>query len=865
MVIAPVATGPIINAPAIASSSRASRESDPPRGGPDEIVPSTRIGAPRVPDQIDMVTGIYRPKKAVIRKGAFSEQLKSLGPTKSFTLAQLKSKTPIALGATKVDMSRVLANPKSVANTAIALQKLNDTVRVNSTSFTVTQVNSGLMVRSFVNYSLLPGTCTIPARRTKVELAGVRCASKMTVAARDNAFATKGDPRYVADLTQRAAALALAKSRADEDNAMLAGDVAALRADFKDPAKRAALVSALGQIEVTRLEGLNDADLTAEIVNSGDTKLEELSYIPINDAVQTFTPAIKLGLTPPLPPGKVAADFDLGTNYFLAGFTLGREYEWRLRFEQRINRCLIGCAKTYYVEAFAGFNYGLGLRFPIEVTGTANYSKQANGSVTASITPKFRTFDGGPDKYLLAGLPKEKLFDGQEFVAQFGAYAGFGFDLPFYPSLDIAYSRELDFTDYLKGEFAGGNFAPPNPPKPGVPGEELRESLVISDVDLIGGQANFGIVGAQVFPAANIILTSNELSFKLADRIGKQTIPLKTSGEQVKVIPNSATGALEFDIKDPVYNLVLTVEPGINARLFVDIGVWGKTLDLPVFFPSLAISLPSGGASFACHDGTVCSRGYTLTPDSKELALQDLARWVNQHETYWLPECRDGACEKDVRVYRIATELAAKLKIKQGELQSPGNLYKDPYFANLFNDARTKAERSTGESYLRRFSIEFEPTWAGKCADGKCSTTIKSIRASTEGDYKKFIANGLPKPAPVNGISLGGPAWIDLKNGAENKATAAIITSIDTKIAGSKEKWIGKVKSEYDKQCSDQVCRLEVAVTADVMGGQAAKLYKLSPDLKVENVVIEVTKEFRPRFEKLIADSFKRTKVKIIG
>lgn len=850
VIIAPAAVRPVLNGTALSVPARASRESDPPRGGADEIVPSARAAAPRVPDQIAMPTGLYRPKRAIITAARYRDQLNSLGPTQTFTLKDLQADPRIQLGATKVDMTRVLTNPNSVANRAIALQKLNGLARVNNTSLVVTRVTNGLVVRSFVNYSLLSGACTIQGRRTKVEAAGMRCASPMTAVARDQAFATPGDPRYIADPAQRADVLNLAKSRGAKEAAELAKDVASLRADLKDPARRTELVAALGQGELARLETLDDAGLAAEIVNSGDTKMEDVSYIPLNDVAQTFKPAVKLGLTPPPLPGKVAKQFDLGTNYFLAGFTLGREYEWRMRVEQRINRCLIGCAKTYFVEAFAGFNYGLGLRFPIELTGTANYENDQDG-VKGWVTPQFRTFDGKSEQYLKAGLPSEKLFDGQEFVAQFGAHAGFGFDLPLYPSLSITYSRELDFTDYLDGKFKGGNFAPP------VPGEKLEQVLTIDDVDLIGGQANFGIVGAQAFPAAKIILTSKELSFKVVDRNSGKTIPLETSGDKIDLTPDKTTGALEFDIKDPVYNLELTVEPGINARLFVDIGLWGKTWDMPVFFPSLAISLPAGGVTFGCHDGTVCSREFTLTPDGDLLALQDLARWANQHETYWLPQCRDEICEKDVRAYRLATELAAKLKIKQLGKAAPAKLSQDAYFAKLLSEAGTAAQKAQRQSVLRRFNIEFEPTWAGKCADDKCRNAIKFIRVGADMGYKKKMAEGAP-PVQGSGISLFYAELAGVLTQADEDAKAAILESINTKIAASPAKWIGNVRAEYDKQCVDAQCRFDVAIIADEMGGEAASLFKLSPELKPSAVVADVTKQFRPRFQKAVTDGVKR-------
>lgn len=828
----------------------AKRPSDPPRGGVDEIVPSARQVPPRVPDQVEMATGTYRPQKALIRPGRFADQLKLLGPTRAITLGQLKSNPRFTLGKTQVDMSRVLANPQSVANRAAALGKLSDVVRVNSTAFDVTEVKTGLIVRSFVNYSLRPGACTVQARRIKLEAAGVRCATVMTRAERDKAFATPGNPRYVADPAQRAQAIAEAEKEAKQ----LEKDVAALRADLKIPQLRAEMVAALGEAEVQRIEALSDADLAAEIANSGDTKIEDVSYIPLADTAETFTPAVKLGLVPPPMPGGIAEQFDLGTQYFLAGFTFGREYEWRLRVEQRIKRCLVGCEKTYFVEAFAGFNYGLGLRFPIEVTGKANFAKASGGTTTASVTPVFRAFDGQAEHYLKAGLPSEKLFNAQEFVAQFGAHAGFGFDIPFYPPLSVAYSRQVDFTSYLDGIFKGGNFAPPNP------GEKLNTNIVLSDIDLIGGRANFGFVGAQVFPAANFILGSNKLAFTIADRNSGVTVKEVTSGETVSLKPDPTTSALEFDIKDPVYNLTLTVEPGINARVFVDIGLWGKTWDLPVFFPSLALTIPSGGVTFACHDGTVCSRDYTLSPDSKKIALQGVARWASQFESRWFAACRDYICETKVRSITAASEPALKSAITTMKQPVPNDLMQDPKLAAILTSAENSAKAAWGESINRRFGIEFEPTYLGKCADDACRNAIRTTRTETSAAIAKLLQAGDPPPQPgkvVLGLLSTIPAQV---SGAEVKARATVANSLNAKIAAAKDKWIGEVKAGYDKQCqADERCLYELALTADAMGGEAARLSKLSPDLPPQLVVNEVIKTFRPRFEKSIGDASRRT------
>ena len=131
---------------------------------------------------------------------------------------------------------------------------------------------------------------------------------------------------------------------------------------------------------------------------------------------------------------------------------------------------------------------------------------------------------------------------------------------------------------------------------------------------------------------------------------------LAASGQKVDLKTNAASAALEFAIKDPVYNLQMTIEPGIVARLFIDIGLWGKNWDIPVDFPSLAFTLPAGGVTFGCHDGTVCARDFSLKPDTKELAKMEVARWANQFETNGFSQCRDAQCEQGIRFVRVAYE-----------------------------------------------------------------------------------------------------------------------------------------------------------------------------------------------------------------
>ena len=302
----------------------------------------------------------------------------------------------------------------------------------------------------------------------------------------------------------------------------------------------------------------------------------------------------------PAPSGDQVTDLDLGQYFFLTGFTLGHDYEWSLTISTTINWCVIGCSSTYSVTVYAGFNYGFGLRFPIQ-TNLTYHNEVSNNVATASLKSTFEPVMAQPNDFASTGIDPTQIFNDQELVAQVGADAGFSYNLPVVGSNNMGLWVGFDFTQLLPPKLQGGKFTPPAPNGPGLPSD-----FIFNQVDLLGGLLNFGAVGGQVFPAIQLTLVSKKLEFTVEDEISKRNTTV-SSGQTVN-LGTSASGTHDshFSFGNPVYNLAFQLTPGIEAVLFVDLAVWSDQWTFPVWLPQLAITIPSGGIDFGCHAGTTC-------------------------------------------------------------------------------------------------------------------------------------------------------------------------------------------------------------------------------------------------------------------
>jgi hypothetical protein len=568
------------------------------------------------------------PETVLLQSASPLDSLRQLQVERQLSASEIGSTRALKLGNSTVDLSAMLQNRDALPNVANRLRAAPGAVTVKSSDITAYVVPQGLVVRSFLNYQMKPGTCSDPDRRSAIQQAGLACARKLSDSERVAGYSDPSSPRYVEDPAKRAAAIAKARQDWAAQDAETASQVANFRAILANPAERAKIEAAIGPQETSRIEQLSDDQLAGELINSAETKIEDVMFIPkadiLDDAVRgvadtgTSTTATSGGRLRDLAArlgGRLSvlqpAEFTPTPNQpidpvFLTGFTLGRQYEWSKRIEKTINWCWVGCSVTYYAGAQAGFSYGFGLRFPIVVDGKYTYAKDDGGEhawLTATMTP----VDGSPAQYAASGLASTQIFNGQEFVAELQANAGYEYKLPLigegHHSLTVGYN----LADKLPAPYTHGQF---RPPAPGTNAGEIP--FVLKDIDLLAGYGNWGAAGIQVHPAVKVGLHSDALKLILHDNVANSDQPI-LNGQRMPLAIDAAARTSSFSIGSPVYNLGFIVTPGVDAHAFIDVGVWSDSWDFPVWFPQVAITLPPGGVDFSCHAGTVCRRDYVYT------------------------------------------------------------------------------------------------------------------------------------------------------------------------------------------------------------------------------------------------------------
>ena len=605
--------------------------------------------------------------------------IQSLNIRRQLPLKNIRSQSIVTVGTTSLDFKPMLNNPRALFNIATSLRKLPQFAEVMAEKTLATEVDQGMIVNSTLIYRLKRGACNDGARRAMIAKAGVSCATQVSDSALTAAFANPNDAHFVADPGKRATALAEAKSKRAASVVQIAADIAELRGSFNDPTKRAQIDASMGAGEVTRLAGLSDEQLTMELVNSAESTVDQTIFIPRNEtpnarlstskfsarngnaAASPMVPLV-LSSTPSAPPVQDTVH-NLDTRIFLTGFTLGREYEWREGVSTTIKWCVVGCKKTYYAEVFARIGLGFGLRFPIQISGLYKHHLE-NGKETATLTANYEPINGTTADYAMAGLPTAQQFNGKEIVAEAIAEAGVRFKIPYYgeggtPPLKIG----DDYTTGLPEPFANGQFKPPAPGELGFPALTKK----FEDQDMLLGVANWGVIGAKVFPQVKFELHSDALRFKFRDMLNDKATLLESTGQTLPLTVDPDDHSSRFTLSDPVYTLGFLVTPGLVGRLFIDLAVWSHNWDYDVWFPQLAVELPPGGAKFACHEGTSCSRIYNFSPTSQSESVgpksptdEMILQWKFNFDKKWKPQCSDKLCKDGIWAIGVATGIHEK-------------------------------------------------------------------------------------------------------------------------------------------------------------------------------------------------------------
>jgi hypothetical protein len=575
-----------------------------------------------------VAASVALPDTVLLQSASPLTSITQLPVQREMSISEIRSTRDLKLGNSTVDLSAMLQNREALPNIATRLQGAPGAVTVKASDVKAYVVPQGLIVRSFLNYQIKPGTCSDSGRRAQIEQAGIGCADRQSESERVAGYSNPSSPRFVEDPGKRAAAIAKARQDWAQQEADISSKVTNFRAILANPAERAKIEAAIGPQETSRIEQLNDEQLAGELINSSETKIEDVMFIPKADVLDKEVAAVadgdgatvSSGTRLQTLAGRLGGRLDalqqvqltptpnqpIDNVVFLTGFTLGRQYEWSKRIEKTINWCWVGCSETYYAGARAGFSYGFGLRFPIVVNGKYLY-ENGSGGEHAYLTATMSPVDGSPSQYAASGLASSQIFNGQELVAELQANAGYEYKLPLigedHHSLTVGYN----LADKLPAPYTHGQF---RPPAPGTNAGEIP--FVLTSVDLLAGYGNWGAAGILVHPAVKVGLHSDALKLVLHDNVANSDQAI-VNGARMPLAIDAAQHTSSFSIGSPLYNLGFIVTPGVDAHAFIDISVWSDSWDFPVWFPAVAVTLPPGGIDFSCHAGTVCRRDYVYT------------------------------------------------------------------------------------------------------------------------------------------------------------------------------------------------------------------------------------------------------------
>jgi len=606
--------------------------------------PNAQQTQPPSPQQAQPLTTGLRPipNSVILGGGTHAETMQRLHVVRTYALSDLRTNSQVTLGVARLNFHPMLGNPRALFNVAQKLRALPQHVQLKEDSSEISEVEQGLVIHHVLTYQILPGKCSDSGVRAQMASAGIECFTRGSTSERVAEFSSPRSPRYVADPQRRQAAIAAYQRNSALGAADASKHIADLRKALADPTQRAAISAQVGQAEATRMGSLTDDQLKEELINSSVQHFEETMFVPKVESTTYLHPehALSIAASPAemaaakqllskgvpehgaspsnfpkllkvvpnhpvgftkTPQADKVADVDFGPYIFLTGFTFGQDYEWNWKAETTINWCIVGCSSTYGVYLNAGFGYGFGLRFPFQTQLKYHTVVHANNSAEANVTANFKPIQGTDDDFLSAGISPDQLFDAQELVAQIGAHWGYSVNLPGFGDSHQDYFGG-NLADALPPNYDHGHFLPP---APGVP---VFFPNVVDNADILMGFLNYGVVGAQLFPAVDLSLFSNKLQFTLNDEILNRQTQVTSTKQTVPLGVSFATVGSQshFSFGNPVYNLEFSLTPGLSPRIFVDLDVWSDHWDFPIWFPQLTVDFPPNGIDFGCHAGTTC-------------------------------------------------------------------------------------------------------------------------------------------------------------------------------------------------------------------------------------------------------------------
>lgn len=379
-------------------------------------------------------------------------------------------------------------------------------------------------------------------------------------------------------------------------------------------------------VTAARAAKMNDDQLLELLLNGDDRTIHHVSVIPrvplarsgvktLSDfrtklpkrTVQTLPRAAKGPLLPPKPGQIWGTSKSFPTRYFLTGFTVGRTIADSLEVEFAESTWL---TDRYYAKFSYHVDAGFGMRLPFSVAVKSGGMGDTR-DVTLAVAPVDVDEHGNP-AYPAVRLPKNKAFDGDEFVLQFEAGCNLYVSVPG-PNLDKdcptppSMNRSQDLDPVLGTESA-----------------KIRDWwLEGSDTGL---KLDYGIARVQIDLGVEADMTNGKIGVKLAPlpgsrfttmAAGTRTFTDRTAlGFGMKRDASATRGG--FRIEQPTYGFDLRVVPRVRIVAGIDVGVFEHTWTMGAFSADdWAIEAPF---VLGRHDDTIDHHDYEVFGTSPDKA-----------------------------------------------------------------------------------------------------------------------------------------------------------------------------------------------------------------------------------------------------
>lgn len=279
-----------------------------------------------------------------------------------------------------------------------------------------------------------------------------------------------------------------------------------------------------------------------------------------------------------------------------------------------------------------------------------------------------------------------------------------------------------------------------------------------------------------------------------------------------------------------------------------------------------------------CNDTSTCRVQPGLPPrchtreeaDARRQALAQIhgkalaagiPKWRAEFYARWTGECPKENISCGIGISALADKVMGAMKLDGSQHPGPLSEILLRHTVGAESAALKIVNDSRFESLPKRWTGAFDIVWGNLCRDPECKAAVKAIAAAT---LPKVQAAHAAKPWLLYS-DVTSPLYL----AADGQARAAVDASEARYTARQRTltkdaslEWEAALIEKYSPQCVDGQCTTEVRTLAG-KARVAMRLYQMGkPDASAGSVQLEVLKEYRPQFEKAVADSQARAQTR---